>query len=57
MISRAGKATIKFSCVASGNVYLGNVKLKSDEPGRSEDAGEEAFDCQVDFNEEEGIDD
>ncbi len=40
----------------TGMEHYRNVKLKSDEPVRSEEAGDEAFDSQVDFNEEEGID-
>jgi DNA-directed RNA polymerase subunit beta' len=40
----------------TGMEHYRNVKLKSDEPVRSDEAGEEAFDSQVDFNEEEGID-
>jgi len=40
----------------TGMEHYRNVKLKSDEPIRSEETGEEAFDSQVDFNEEEGID-
>jgi DNA-directed RNA polymerase subunit beta' len=40
----------------TGMEHYRNVKLKSDEPVRSDEAGEEAFDSHVDFNEEEGID-
>ncbi len=40
----------------TGMEHYRNVKLKSDEPVRSEEAGDAAFDSQVDFNEEEGID-
>ena len=40
----------------TGMEHYRNVKLKSDEPAHSEAAGDEAFDSQVDFNEEEGID-
>jgi DNA-directed RNA polymerase subunit beta' len=40
----------------TGMEHYRNVKLRSDEPVRSEEVGEEAFDSQVDFNEEEGID-
>jgi DNA-directed RNA polymerase subunit beta' len=40
----------------TGMEHYRNVKLKSDEPVRSDEAGEEVFDSQVDFNEEEGID-
>jgi DNA-directed RNA polymerase subunit beta' len=40
----------------TGMEHYRNVKLKSEEPVRSEEVGEEVFDSQVGFNEEEGID-
>jgi DNA-directed RNA polymerase subunit beta' len=40
----------------TGMEHYRNVKLKSDEPVRSEEAGEEAFDSEADLNDEEGID-
>jgi len=40
----------------TGMEHYRNVKLKSDEPVHADEAGEEVFDSQVDFKEEEGID-